>query len=197
MAGRLRESPIRAVWPGAIPRTRACRYCRRESVIKARGTGSQPRVRFLMRSTPCSGVDSLLTRSKGDEAGVSVIHQPAIAGGRRRCGAALAALSMRAQRRGQSLRSRNDIALQFRCRDERAATVLLGGDQSFADTFVKRCAADAQDARRLRDLESQVRERFNSRGHARLQLDTNGLVKVWVAGDIDNVRGLVRQPAPE
>jgi hypothetical protein len=28
-------------------------------------------------------------------------------------------------------------------------------------------------------------------------LDTNGLVKVWVAGDIDNVRGLVRQPAPE
>src|SRR5271165_4339822 len=30
----------------------------------------------------------------------------------------------------------------------------LRGGQSFADSFVKRCAADAQDARRLRDFES-------------------------------------------
>ena len=78
------------------------------------------------------------------------------------------------------------------------AAVFLGGDQSFADTFVKRCAADAQDARCLRDLESQMRERFNCRGHARLQLDTNGLVRVrvWIARNVDNVRGLVLQPAP-
>ncbi len=138
-------------------------------------------------------------RFKGDEAGVSVgglvIHQPAIAGSQRRSGAVLAAFSMRATRRGPLLRSRNDIALQFRCGDERAGAVFLRGDQSFANPFVKRCAADAQNARGLRNLESQMRERFNFRGHARLQLDTNGVARVWIAGDVNNVRGLVRQPA--
>jgi uncharacterized protein YacL len=77
--------------------------------------------------------------------------------------------------------------------------MVLGGmamANRIADTLVKRCTADAQDARRLRDLESQVRERFNCRGHARRQLDTNGLIKARIARDVDNARRSVRQPAP-
>jgi len=68
-----------------------------------------PRDRFLMRNRSCSGVDSLLTRFKSEEAGVGWWpghDQQEIAVGQRRSGAVRAAFSMLAPRRGRSLRSR-------------------------------------------------------------------------------------------
>jgi hypothetical protein len=38
-----------------------------------------------------------------------------------------------------------------------------------------------------------VREWFNCRGHARLKLDTNGLIKARTARDVDNARRAVRR----
>ena len=46
------------------------------------------------------------------------------------------------------------MAPQFRSGDERAAAVFLRGDQPLAHPFVKRRAADAQNARGLRNFES-------------------------------------------
>jgi hypothetical protein len=88
---------------------------RRTSVIRARGTGSQPRVRFLMRSTACPGVDSLLTRFKGDEARVSVGGLTSInwlsPAAKRGSGAALAAFSIRAR----DVDDRYDPGMTYRC----------------------------------------------------------------------------------
>ena len=81
-------------------------------------------------------------------------------------------------RRLRRLVTWSHIALQLGRRDERAATILLGGDQPATYALVERRATDAQNLRGLSDFKTKMRKRFGNVRHRRLRVRVS---RTWIA----------------